>query len=147
MDDEQPASVQADVDPWRFEATFPVRRYELDTNGHVNNAVYLNWMEQVAIDHVEALGYGVAWTEAAGGVWLVRSHQITYHRPAVHGDRVRVVTMPQSLSGVRGMRRTEIRRTSDDTLLVEGLTEWVWVRRADGRPTRIPAELLERWRT
>ena len=57
------------VDPWRYTVRVPVRQYELDQNGHVNNAVYLNWAEQVAIDHVEAMGYGRDWArtmEAAG---------------------------------------------------------------------------------
>ena len=64
-----------DLDPWRYTARFPVRQYELDQNGHVNNAVYLNWAEQVAIDHVEALGYGREWTQAHGGGWVVREHR------------------------------------------------------------------------
>ena len=131
------------VDPRRFTARYPVRQYELDVLGHVNNAVYLHWAEQVAIDHVEALGYGRAWSVAQGGGWVVREHRVTYHRPVEYGDVVLVTTIPQKLGGVRGLRRTEIHRESDGTLMTEALTEWIWVRLADGRPVRIPAELLE----
>lgn len=46
------------IDPCRYTARYPGRQYELDVLGHVNNAVYLNWVEQVAVDHVEALGFG-----------------------------------------------------------------------------------------
>ena len=130
------------VDPWRFTSRWTVRQYELDTFGHVNNAVYLNWVEQVAIDHVEALGFGRDWSVMHGGGWVVREHHVTYHRPAVYGDVVALTTLPQTLGGVRGTRRTEIHREPDGTLLTEVLTHWVWVRLADGRPTRIPAELL-----
>ena len=133
------------VDPWRHTVRFPVRQYELDQFGHVNNAVYLNWAEQVAIDHVESLGYGRDWALSHGGAWVVREHHVTYHRPVTYGDVVLVTTLPQQLSGVRGTRRTEIRREADDTLMTEALTEWIWVRASDGRPTRVPAELLERF--
>ena len=132
------------VDPWRYTVRVPVRQYELDQNGHVNNAVYLNWAEQVAIDHVEAMGYGREWARAHGGGWVVREHHVTYHRPVLYGEAVLVTTLPQKLAGVRGTRRTEIHRESDGVLVTEAMTEWIWVR-ADGRPARVPAELLERW--
>ena len=137
-----PMTTQATpIDPWRFTARVPVRQYELDVLGHVNNAVYLNWVEQVAIDHVEALGFGRAWSLTHGGAWVVREHRITYHRPIEYGAVALVTTLPQRLGGVRGLRRTEIHRESDGTLTTEVLTEWIWVR-ADGRPARVPAELL-----
>ena len=70
-------SEPAPVDPWRHTVRFAVRQYELDALGHVNNAVYLNWAEQVAIEHVEALGFGRDWSIAEGGAWVVREHQVT----------------------------------------------------------------------
>jgi acyl-CoA thioester hydrolase len=135
----------APLDPRRFTARYPVRQYELDLLGHVNNAVYLHWAEQAAIDQVEAMGFGRAWSVAHGGGWVVRKHEVTYHRPVGYGDVVLVTTMPQQLSGVRGVRRTEIHRESDGALMTEAVTEWIWVRLSDGRPTRIPAELIDRF--
>jgi len=128
------------VDPWSYTVTIPVRQYELDVLGHVNNAVYLNWAEQVAIDHVEALRFGRAWSIAQGGAWVVREHHVTYHLPVEYGDVVTVTTLPQELGGVRGRRRTEIRR-ADGALTTEVSTLWVWVRSSDGRPSRVPPEL------
>ena len=139
-----PVSVTAaqPLDPWRFSERISVRQYELDVLGHVNNAVYLNWAEQVAIDHVEALGFGRAWSLEQGGAWVVRQHHVTYHLPVEYGDAVTVTTLPQELGGVRGQRRTEIHRESDGALTTEVLTEWVWVRSSDGRPARVPEALL-----
>lgn len=131
-----------DVDPWRFTVRYPVRQYELDVLGHVNNAVYLNWIEQAAIEHVEALGFGRAWAARHGGTWVVREHHVTYHRPVEYGDVVLVTTLPQELGRVRGLRRTEVRRESDDALTTEALTQWIWVRTSDGRPMRVPGDLL-----
>lgn len=137
--------VPSPVDPWRYTARYPVRQYELDVLGHVNNAVYLNWIEQVAIDQVEAMGFGRDWSVARGGGWVVREHHVTYHRPVLYGDVVLVTTLPQELGRVRGLRRTEIHRESDGALMTEALTEWIWVRTADGRPARVPPDLLERF--
>ena len=130
------------MDPWRFTARIAVRQYELDVLGHVNNAVYLNWVEQVAIDHVEALGFGRAWSLTQGGAWVVREHRITYHRAIEYGEVVLVTTLPQKLGGVRGLRRTEVHREADGTLMTEVMSDWIWVRTRDGRPARVPAELL-----
>jgi acyl-CoA thioester hydrolase len=131
------------IDLRRFTSRFRVRQHELDLLGHVNNAVYLNWAEQVAIDHVEALGFGRDWATARGGGWVVREHRITYHRPVRYGDVVLVTTLPQQLAGVRGVRRTEIHRESDGALMAEAITDWIWVRLPDGRPGRVPPELLK----
>ncbi len=134
------------VDPWQFTERWPVRQYELDSNGHVNNAVYLNYAEQLAIDHAEAAGWGREFMQRHGGGWVVREHTITYHRPAGYGDRLELTTRVELLRGPRGVRRTTIRREPDGELLAEVVTEWVWVRSTDGRATRIPDELLAAYR-
>ena len=119
-----------------------VRTYELDVNGHVNNAVYLNWAEQLATEHVEAAGFGREWHLAQGGAWLVRRHEITYRVPAVYGDELELTTRAIQVKGARGFRETTISRVADGTVLAEVSTEWVWVRLSDGRPTRVPEELV-----
>jgi acyl-CoA thioesterase FadM len=49
----------------------------------------------------------------------------------------------ESIRGARGIRRTWIRRVADAELLCELLVEWAWVRISDGRPTRVPPELVQ----
>jgi len=49
----------------------------------------------------------------------------------------------ESIRGARGIRRTRIRRVADGELLCELLVEWAWVRISDGRPARVPKELVE----
>jgi acyl-CoA thioester hydrolase len=133
--------------PHRLEHTerWPVRTYELDSNGHVNNAVYLNYAEQIAADHAEALGLGREWTDRHQVAWAVREHQITYHRAATYRDVLRLTTRVGEMGGVRATRHTTIRRDADGELLAEITTQWVCVRLSDQRPTRIPADLLERF--
>jgi acyl-CoA thioester hydrolase len=131
------------ADPLHFSARWRVRGYELDSNGHVNNAVYLNWAEEIAGLHAEAAGYGREWTLAHGGSWVVHQADITWRRPAVQGDEVEVAVRVESIRGARGIRRTWIRRVADGELLAELLVEWAWVRTSDGRPTRVPRELVD----
>lgn len=131
------------TDPIQYTVRWWVRNYELDRNGHVNNAVYLNWAEEIAAEHAEAAGYGRDWTLSKGGGWVIRRSEITHHRPAVFGDEVELTVRVELVKGVRGVRRTMIRRAGDGELLAEVLTEWVWVRLSDGRPARVPTELVE----
>lgn len=125
-----------------YSARFKVRIYELDSNGHVNNAVYLNYAEQVATEHAEVAGFGRQWSEQLGGTWVVRRSEITYRHPANFGDELEVTTRIGAVRGARGMRTTTIRRVADGRAIADVLTEWVWVRLADMRATRVPPELV-----
>lgn len=131
------------ADPLEYTSRWLVRGYELDSRGHVNNAVYLSWAEEIATAHAEAAGYGQEWSARQGGGWVIRRTEITYHRPATYGDEVELTVKVELVKGARGVRRTTIRRVADGELLAEVLTEWVWVRLSDGRPTPAPRELVE----
>ena len=131
------------VDPIVYTTCWPVRHYELDRNGHVNNAVYLNYAEQLTIEHAERAGYGAEWAAARGGGWVVHRSVITHHRAAVYGDLLELTVRVELVRGTRGIRRTTIKRAGDDEPVAEVLTEWVWVRASDGRPARVPDELVE----
>jgi acyl-CoA thioester hydrolase len=142
----QPMTDGRAADPLVFSQRWQVRTYEVDENGHVNNAVYLQWAEQLTAEHAEAVGFGREWSVARGGAWLVRRHEITYHQPARRGDEIELTVRVVGIGGVRGRRHTEIRLIENGTLLAEVASEWVWVRLADGRPARVPGELLAAFR-
>jgi acyl-CoA thioester hydrolase len=131
------------ADPIQYTARWPVRSYELDGNGHVNNAVYLNYAEQLTIEHAERAGFGADWSLANGGWWMVHRSVVTYHRPAAYGDDLELTVTVELVQGTRGVRRTVIRRAETGEGLAEVLTEWVWVRRSDGRPALVPRQLIE----
>ena len=130
------------VDPLVYTARWPVRSYEIDQNGHVNNAVYLNYSEALTVEHAEAAGFGRAWCEAQGGAWVVRRHEIEYLRPARMGDELELTVRVELVRGVRGVRRTTIALAADGAPVANVWSEWVWVRLADGRPSRVPSELV-----
>jgi acyl-CoA thioester hydrolase len=125
-----------------FTARWRVRSYELDSNGHVNNSVYLAYAEEVAVLHAETLGFGREWTTHQGGAWVVRKHEVVYHQPALFGDELELTTTVVGMRGARAVRQTSISR-ADGTRLADIVTEWVWIRASDGRPTRVPPVLLD----
>jgi acyl-CoA thioester hydrolase len=134
------------TDRWSYTTRWRVRQYELDYNGHVSNAMYLNYVSQITSEHGEVSGFGRAWSMERGGMWVVRRHLITYHQPATLGDELELTVRVRSVSGVRGTRDTRIVRVSDGVAVADVETEWVWVRLSDGRPTRVPREVLDAYR-
>jgi acyl-CoA thioester hydrolase len=130
------------VDPLAYTARWTVRSYEIDQYGHVNNAVYLNYSEALTAEHAEVAGFGRAWCEAHGGGWVVRRHEIEYLRPARMGDELLLTVRVELVRGVRGVRRTTIALAADGAPVANVWSEWVWVRLADGRPSRVPSELV-----
>jgi acyl-CoA thioester hydrolase len=125
--------------------TLPLEATErdIDANGHVNNIVYVQWMQDVAIAHSDAVGCTAA-TNAAGCAWVARSHQIEYLRPAFAGDRVLVRSWVTG-SGKKSssIRRYRMERASDGVVLARGETLWVYVDTQNGRPRTIPAEVID----
>ena len=138
-----------------------VRFHECDPLGHVNNAVYLHYLEQAAIDHAAEAGWPQARLEAEiGAVFMAARHEIDYLRPAVSGDGLVVVTWPERMGMATAIRRYVIRRAAErepatgliehpdvDALIagevvVRALTRWALVRLDSGRPVRIPATVV-----
>lgn len=124
---------------YRYRFTIP--EDAIDGNGHVNNVAYVQWMQDAAVRHFEALG-GVPHTQAAGATWVVRSHRIEYLGPAFAGEEIEVRTWVASVRRVRSLRKYEFVRATDGKPLVRGETEWVFVDAQDGRPLTIPEAVL-----
>ncbi|WP_309400464.1 acyl-CoA thioesterase [Cerasicoccus maritimus] len=120
-----------------FTHEFPVTADMIDRQKHVNNVVYVQWMQDVAIAHSEACG-GYAAMEAEGGGWVARSHRIEYLKPALEGDMIRACTWVADATKVRSHRRYQFYRLADEALIARGETDWVYVDAQTGRPLPIP---------
>jgi acyl-CoA thioester hydrolase len=68
-----------------FSYEFDIPAETVDENGHVNNVMYVQWMQDAAVRHYEAMG-GTGPTQAIGATWVVRSHSIEYLKPALPGS-------------------------------------------------------------
>jgi len=112
----------------------------LDENGHVNNVAYVQWMQDVAVRHYEAMG-GRQLTIELGATWVVRSHKIEYLRPAFVGEQIRAETWVVNIRRVRSLRCYRFVRVSDNQELVRGETDWVFVDTNTGHLMAIPSEV------
>jgi YbgC/YbaW family acyl-CoA thioester hydrolase len=148
-----------------FETYFRVRFHEVDALGHVNNAAYLNYLEQAAIDHASYLGLDLPRFQALGGVFVARRHEIVFVKPTFAGDLLRVVTWLGDPRGARVDRQylvfRELALVTDmrvqgrplswsgtlphDALVARATTEWVFAN-AQGQPRRIPVEVARLFR-
>jgi acyl-CoA thioester hydrolase len=132
-------------DPRRtFEITAPVLPTDIDGQAHVNNTVYLRWVQDVATAHWEAIASAEA-RDAIG--WVVVRHEIDYKAPARLGDEILLRTWVGQATRVRFERHTEIRRRADGTLLAQARTLWVPVSTATGRPTRVGEDVRAQFST
>jgi len=116
----------------------------IDANGHVNNVVFVQWMQDVAIKHWESRG-GIDLQQQEQATWVARSHHIEYLSPAQLGDRVTIRTWVANVRRVRSVRRYEFLRANDQQLLAKGETDWVFVDISSGRPKSIPAEFMQQF--
>jgi acyl-CoA thioester hydrolase len=121
-----------------FEITAPVQPTDIDQQKHVNNTVYLRWVQEVATAHWEARAPADTRTTID---WVVLRHEIDYKTPACLGDEIVLRTWVGQATRVTFERFTEMRRRSDHELLAKARTLWVPVNTATGRPTRVPPEV------
>jgi len=117
--------------------SFTIPADAIDENGHVNNVAYVQWMQDVAVEHYEYIG-GVSPMREANAIWVVREHRIEYLLPAFAGEEIEIKTWVENVRRVRSLRKYEFVRKSDDKVLVKGETDWVFVDAKTGRPLAIP---------
>lgn len=126
----------------RFEIAIPVQPADIDELGHVNNVVYLRWVQEAAAAH-----WRVAATAAQQGAvaWVVLRHEIDYKRAARMGDGVVARTWVGTASTHEFERHTEILRAADRALLARARTVWCPIDRRTGRPIRVDTDVRERF--
>lgn len=126
-----------------FEHAIKVVPEDLDELEHVNNAVYLTYVEACGRAHSEREGLTLEAFKAHGAVPIIRRHEITYHRFAKLGDTLLVSTRITQIGGPRALRHNEVRLCPGGELVAEVVTEWVWLEPDTGRPKRVPAAVTK----
>jgi acyl-CoA thioester hydrolase len=107
---------------------------DIDELGHVNNIVYLRWVQEAAMAHWRALAPREAQAALA---WVVLRHEIDYSRAALLGDELVARTWVGTAEGLSFERHTEIIRRRDLRVLARARTLWCPVDMATGRPRRV----------
>lgn len=121
-----------------FTCSFTARPEHIDILGHVNNAVWVQWMEQVATEH---------WTRDAAPadvdvyVWVVTRHEIDYRGNVTLGETVEARTwIAEPPRGARFDRLMEF-TGPDGKVKVAAKSTWAIVEKATGRIVRVPAQV------
>ena len=117
-----------------YELPIEVRREDIDDLGHVNNVVYLRWVQEAATAHWRARA---SEEDQAALFWVVSRHEIDYMRPAFLETDVVARTWVGTAARLKFERHTELVRGGDGKTLVRARTLWVPVDAETRRPTDV----------
>ena len=123
-----------------FEQRFTASPDDIDIMGHVNNAVWVRWMEQLATAHWEALAPPEA---QARYVWVVTRHEIDYRGNVSEGEDVLARTwIEEPPRGARFDRLISF-TGADGAPKVNARTTWAMIDKDTGRLARVPGDLAD----
>ena len=126
------------TDRFVFRLPIPVLPEDIDELNHVNNVVYLRWVQDVAFAHWDTLAPAALKSQCN---WVVLRHEIDYHSPALPGDTIEVCTWIDKAEGVRQRRYVLITRQGDGKALASACTMWCLLDPVSARPKRVSDEI------
>jgi acyl-CoA thioester hydrolase len=129
--------------PWDFPnphvVTLEVLAADIDAYDHVNNSVYLAWLDRAAWSHSGTLGLSLEQCVAMRRGMAAHRTEIDYLKAALLGDRVLVGTwIVNTDSKLRVERRFQIRRATDGETLSRARIDYVCINLDSGRAVRMP---------
>jgi acyl-CoA thioester hydrolase len=113
---------------------------DIDQMGHVNNAVYLKWVQEAVVDYWRSVAPPDA---VAAHLWVALKHEITYLRPTFLQDCVVAEVVAERVQGARAMFTTVLRRGED--VLSEIKSSWCCIDATSMRPARLAREVVGRF--
>jgi acyl-CoA thioester hydrolase len=112
---------------------------DIDELNHVNNIVYLRYVQDAAIGHWKTVPQEIA----SQIIWMARRHEIDYLKQAFLGDELIVKTWVDDFVGVKSIRHCEIMR--GDEILARSVTHWISLDAQTFRPKRITEEVVKQF--
>ena len=118
--------------------TFTAGPEHIDELGHVNNAVWVNWIQDMATAHWEAVAPEA---HQQAYIWVVTRHEIDYRGNIALGESVEGRTfLPEGPTGARFDRRVDFSNQAGK-IIVSAKTTWALLDRATGRLLRVPRDV------
>lgn len=139
----EPFPEAPDPPPGAYRQQRRVQWSDVDPTKHVNNAVYLSYLEDCAVRDAVSRGWPIQRMLEEGGFAIVaRRYRIEYRQQALLDDELEVMTWISDVKRATAVRHYTIRRAADGELLSRAWALWVWVDVNSGRPRRIPANFV-----
>ena len=126
-----------------FDLKITVQPEHIDVLGHVNNVVYLSWMQDAATAHIEALGLGLKEYLELKHAMVAVEHHVQYRKAALQGEEIILRTWLNDINALYSFRQYAFYRPSDKAVLFMGNTQWACVEIATGRPKRMSPTLMQ----
>ena len=123
----------------KYTSSLVVRTYECDSYGHVNNAVYLNYLEYGRMEYLHQIGFDYKGLVSAGFYLYITHIDIYYKSSAFLDDELYIDVEPTSLKAVSGTFHQVVRKKGG-TVCAEADVYWASVK--DGRPSKIPEQFI-----
>ena len=121
-----------------LEKEITVSKNDLDDLNHVNNVIYIHWVQEIAKEHWKSL---VSNEIIKNYYWVLLEHQIKYLNPALLNDKIMIKTYIEKTEGIRSNRIVEIYNRNNDKLLVKSKTIWCLINAKTNKPNRITDEI------
>lgn len=125
-----------------FSRTFTPAPDDIDANGHVNNVVYVRWIQDMATSH---WNHRQPAEEQSRWAWIVLRHEIDYRRALMPGETAIARTwVAETPEGPRFDRFVRI-DGPDGAMCAQARTVWCMIEQATGRPKRVTPEIVARF--
>lgn len=126
--------------PDYFSEIFDIPESAIDRNNHVNNVIYVKWIQDISIKHSDSKKANLI-LEQLSCTWMVHTHHIEYKSQAFLGDTLKVTTWVSEYAKASCKRCCKFERISDGKLVLYSETTWVFIDQKRNRPIAIPEEL------
>ena len=123
-----------------FRYSIPIRADDIDHMGHVNNSVYLKWVQDAVVKFWETAAPPEA---VARHLWIALTHEIHYRRPTFLEDIVVADVIAERVAGARAMFTTVIKR--GEVVLAEVKSTWCCLDAVTKRPARLAMDIARRF--
>lgn len=126
-----------------FDLKITVKPEHIDILGHVNNVVYVAWMQDVATAHIEHLGVGLDKYLEMKHAMIAVEHHVQYRKAALEGDEIILRTWFNDINALYSFRQYAFYRAKDQALLFVANTKWACVEIETGRPKRMSPTFIQ----
>ncbi len=140
-------AVESAVWDWPEPFVYPIEvsAQAIDEMGHVNNAVYVTWLQEAARAHASSLGLDFTLYRSLDRAMVVRQHRIDYLQPAFAGEQLQLATWVLACDGRLSIERG-FQLCREGVTLLRAHTRFVCIELSSGRPRRLPEPMLAAYR-